>query len=83
MKKLIILSILLLVGCAGTQKGTVKQTFTEKGDFVEKGATWDIEGKGISELEFYPDGNLKRVKHDNKAEPFIKLNNISPKYEKD
>lgn len=79
MKKLtycyITISILLLVGCSSTQTGSVIRT--------DKGAEWNVKGKGIVETEFYPDGTLRKVKYDNKAEPLIKLNNLSPKYETD
>ena len=76
MKYLFIIILLLgLCGCAGTQKATVTQ--------VSDGALYEQSREGIVEFEFYESGAIKSVKSDSKKAPIFSLGNFSPKVEND
>ena len=70
---ILIITILVLGGCAGAQKAVVTKT--------DDGVIYEQDEVGIFKAEFYPDGSLKSVESDSKKEPFKLFDIVKPDVE--
>ena len=70
---ILIITILVLGGCAGAQKAVVTKT--------DDGVIYEQDEAGIFKAEFYPDGTLKSVESDSKKEPFKLFDIVKPDVE--